>query len=95
MAQARLAVYPPPPDALLPYLGVVIHEDGAVQAMAFDTGSAAFVHDAAIRLAKLADEAKPDRGPDPQTPRRSESEERPRVMKTRRRRVSSERQALS
>jgi hypothetical protein len=70
MAQARLAVYPPPPDALLPYLSVVIHEDGAVQAMAFNTEEEAqrFVYDAAIRLAKLADEAKPDRGPDPQTP---------------------------
>ena len=68
MAQARLAVYPPPPDALLPYLGVVIHEDGAVQAMAFDTEDEAqrFVYDAALRLAKLADEAKPDIGPNAQ-----------------------------
>ena len=35
MTQARLAVYSPPSDTLLPYLGVVM--DDAVQAMAFNT----------------------------------------------------------
>jgi len=65
MAQARLAVYDPPPGTLLPYLGVVIHEDGAVQAVGFNTEEEAqrFIHDAAIRLANFANEAKPDLDP--------------------------------
>jgi hypothetical protein len=62
VTQARLAVYSPPSDTLLPYLGVVIHEDDAVQAMAFKTEEEAqrFVYDAATKLAAFANEEKPD-----------------------------------
>jgi hypothetical protein len=62
VTQARLAVYSPPCGTLLPYLGVVIHEDDAVQAMAFKTEEEAqrFVHDAATKLAAFANEEKPD-----------------------------------